>query len=367
MALTDEQRAMLQLLLEGDQGYADIGSLLGIPPGEVRSRARAALTEMGGADPDSQVQLGDYLLGQADPIGRADAVRHLQNDPEANSLAVRLVSQLRLIAPRAELPEIPAARGGAAPRPAAAAPGAASPAGRGGPSLPGRIREAARGVGSSKRGSQLLVIGGALALLAIVGGLAIGGVFGGDGGGGCQRIDPSSAQQAGLPVIPLEASSGAPERDGCAPTGQAVLTTTGQGKRAQVVLQTNLANLVPSPSGQTYILWLYSSNGAALPLAQDVVGEDGNLTGVAPISNAAVAALGGFIEVRVSLAPMTDAQAAVAKAQKQNNLPQFLGQPILAGQIPNLGQQAGGKAQSGQGSGSSGGGQSQGNGGSASP
>src|SRR5262249_35269742 len=41
VALTDEQRTMLQLLLEGGQGYADIGSLLGISADEVRSRARS--------------------------------------------------------------------------------------------------------------------------------------------------------------------------------------------------------------------------------------------------------------------------------------------------------------------------------------
>src|ERR687892_1799711 len=110
---------MLQLLLEGGQGYEDIGSLLGVGPDEVRSRARSALQEIGGADPDAQVGLSDYLLGQADPIGRADAVRHLQGDPEANALAQRLVQNLRLLAPKGQLPEIRAARSGRrAPAPA---------------------------------------------------------------------------------------------------------------------------------------------------------------------------------------------------------------------------------------------------------
>src|SRR5215210_2255173 len=103
---------MLQLLLEGGQGYEDIGSLLGVAPDEVRTRARSALQEIGGADPDGQVGLTDYLLGQADPIGRADAVRHLQADPDANALAQRLAQNLRLLAPQAQLPEIPAPRGG---------------------------------------------------------------------------------------------------------------------------------------------------------------------------------------------------------------------------------------------------------------
>src|ERR671918_2355993 len=111
MTLTADQQAMLQLLLERGQSYDDLASVLGVGVDEVRTRARAALTELaGGADPDAEVGLTDYLLGQADPIGRADAVRHLQADPEANAMASRLVSQLRLLAPGAELPEIPAPR-----------------------------------------------------------------------------------------------------------------------------------------------------------------------------------------------------------------------------------------------------------------
>src|SRR5919106_4278672 len=95
MALTEDQRAMLQLLLERGQSYEDIGSLLGLDTDEVRARARAALTEMGGADPDRDVGLTDYLLGQADPIGRADASRHLRDDPDDLALVTTLAERLR--------------------------------------------------------------------------------------------------------------------------------------------------------------------------------------------------------------------------------------------------------------------------------
>ncbi len=100
---------MLQLLLERDQSYEDIASLLGGSRDDVRRRARAALEELGGQDPDREVGLTDYILGQADPIGRADAARHLQSDPESLALAEELSTKLRLIAPA-----------GDAPRPAAA-------------------------------------------------------------------------------------------------------------------------------------------------------------------------------------------------------------------------------------------------------
>src|ERR687898_2849159 len=107
MPLTADQRAMLQLLLERGQSYDDIASLLGTDREGVRDRARAALTELAGSDPDAEVGLTDYLLGQADPIGRADAVRHLQADPESAKLARELVEQLREVAPEAALPQLP--------------------------------------------------------------------------------------------------------------------------------------------------------------------------------------------------------------------------------------------------------------------
>jgi len=92
MAVTTEQRAVLQLLLERGQSYADLATLLGVGEDEVRARARAALAELAGADPDRHVGLTDYLLGQADPIGRADAVRHLQGDPADHKLASDLAA-----------------------------------------------------------------------------------------------------------------------------------------------------------------------------------------------------------------------------------------------------------------------------------
>ena len=107
MAVTPDQQATLQLLLERGQSYADLARLLGQDEADVRARARAALTEIGGADPDRNVGLTDYLLGQADPIGRADASRHLRDDPADHQLATELCETLRAMYPAAELPRLP--------------------------------------------------------------------------------------------------------------------------------------------------------------------------------------------------------------------------------------------------------------------
>jgi hypothetical protein len=122
VALSADQQAMLQLLLERGQSYTDLASLLGVNEAEVRARARATLAELAGADPDRHVGLTDYLLGQADPIGRADAVRHLKDDPADLELATEIAQKIRLIAPDAELPRLPGEERRPRPR---RAPGAA--------------------------------------------------------------------------------------------------------------------------------------------------------------------------------------------------------------------------------------------------
>ena len=339
MPLTDEQRSMLQLLL-GGQSYDDIASLLGTGAADVRARARAALHEMGGADPDAQVAISDYLLGQADPIGRADAVRHLQADPDANALAARLIPQLRLLAPSAELPEIPAPKRGATPTappatpstpaPPPAAPPAAPPTGAqpgpapGPPGPPSRLGGALSGIAMSERRSQLLVGIGALALLLVVGVLAIAGVFSDDDGGDEEAASaPTDENLTIVQLAPLEGDTGA--------EGQAVFAQAEN----QPVLQINLSGLQPAAKGQTYIVWLYNSDQISFPVARDRVGQNGNLTGAAPIPQQIISLVGNqFGCVDVSLASSKATQRALQQAVQGGNLPEHSGESVLRGQIP---------------------------------
>jgi hypothetical protein len=358
VALTDEQRTMLQLLLEGGQGYEDTGSLLGIGPDEVRSRARAALQEIGGADPDAQVGLTDYLLGQADPIGRADAVRHLQADPEANALAQRLVQNLRLLAPKAELPEIPEPRGGrraAAPPPPAptqpAAPGPAAPASStaraGGPGVASRAAGFFSGLGKveGKRRTQLVAgMAAALALVIVLLVVVAGG--GGDGGEDCQPVDTAAAQQAGVPLIKLNATGAAAAED-CPPSGQITLGQAQQNQQQSnnqtptFVLQANAVHLPPTESGDRYLLWLYKSDTQAVPLGQETVDDSGNLTGGLPLLAQQVLLLPAFDTVRFSKVSSAEAQqvqqSLQAQGRKATGVVQFVGQPVLQGNISELG------------------------------
>jgi hypothetical protein len=356
LALTDEQRAMLQLLLEGGQGYDDIGSLLGIPPDEVRSRARSALGEIGGADPDAQVGLSDYVLGQADPIGRADAVRHLQSDPEANALAQRLEQNLRLLAPKAQLPEIPEPRGGrrAAPpppppaTPPAAAPPAAQPSGT--PSGPGFASRAAgffSGLGSltGKRRTQAIVGGAAaLALVIVIVVVATGG-GGGGGSSDCAPVNPASAQQAGIPTMKLAAAGALADLD-CAPSGQITLGSQQQSANTKsqtptFVLQANAVHLPPTSSGERYLLWLYKSDTQSVPLGQETVDSSGNLTGAVPLPAQELVLIPAFQTIRLAKVTSAQAQQVQQSLQSQGKKPSLLvpyvGNTALQGNVADLG------------------------------
>lgn len=231
---------MLQLLLERGQSYDDLASILGVGPDEVRTRARTALTDLAGADPDRNVALTDYLLGQADPIDRADAVRHLKDDPEDLALVTELAQKLRLVAPEAELPRLPGED--RQPRP------------RG--SIRRRLpkplkklapapRESANGESSpprttlSRRQTQGIVVAGCATVLVAVGVLAIAGVFNSSSSGSTttstSNPTPPSGTVQGYPLLPIAAAN-----------------NTGQG--AKLDSNGNFEDSIPIPTAVQSIL-----------------------------------------------------------------------------------------------------------------
>jgi hypothetical protein len=325
VALSEDQRAMLQLLLERDQSYEDIGSLLGLGVDEVRTRAREALTEIGGENPDRQVALTDYLLGQADPIGRADAARHLQSDRESRALAEKLLAQLRLLAPNADLPVLPATKAGARePKPADAEP-APSPAGRptGLATLSGRQR----------RLIAALLGGGAVVLVIV---LLVAGVFSGDG-----EDDAGDATAA---------SNGGQQGTTDAPQGgeltRAILEPVGGGDAQGVaffgrirnvpVLEVRAEGVEPSSEGENYMVWLYRTDRVALRVGViDRVGEAGRIVAQIPIPPQALGfvANGTFGSIVLSLTNTRQFDAEVDRARTDRRLPQFTGRAVLRGEI----------------------------------
>jgi hypothetical protein len=331
MALTADQRAMLELLLERGQSYEDLASLLDLSEAEVRERARAALTELGGADPDRNVGLTDYLLGQADPIGRADAARHLKEDPEDHALAGRLAASLQLLAPGADLPKLPAEPGGGrflrrAPEGAQTAE-APEPATAGQPS-----RATSWGAGLSARQKQLSFIGGVVAVLVIVGVLAVAGVFGGDGDDGSAATTTTTAASTGsdetLQRVPLRPSGGA-DAEGSA--------TFGIASGDQPYVDIEISNLERAPEDKAYVLWLMITDSRAyplLPFPNSAISDDGSFSDRAPIPASLSQLAARTQAVNVSLTEARPLFRAVSDAIEQGSpLLPYQGETIMTGSV----------------------------------
>lgn len=334
MPLTDDQRAMLQLLLRG-QSYADIGSLLGLDEEEVRTRARTALAEIGGRDPDGDVSLTDYLLGQADPIGRADAARQLQNDTGTRDLAEQLATQLRLLVPGADLPDLPGADSAPAKRGESPAPAPVPSSADEAPAAGSTRRPFGEMASSLSRGQVIAGSVGA-GVLVVVAVLAIAGVFsGGGGGGGDSSTTTTSSSQQAANASGLTRALLTPQNGGKA-SGVAVFARV----RNVPVMEINVTHLDPSPAGKGYVIWLYGNQNSAFPLTSAPQKEkNGQLKGAVPVATQLIQALqqGLLSSVDVSLASQGQITASLKQARTSQKFPHYAGQSIVRGKITGPG------------------------------
>jgi Anti-sigma-K factor rskA len=342
MPLSPDDQALLELILAKGQSYEDISSLLDVPEEDVRARARAALTELGGADPDRNVALTDWVLGQADPIGRADAARHVREDPEDHRLASELISSLRELAPEADLPRLPGEPGGgrfmrrsasARPEPATAAKPTA--------------RDRAAGTGPlaslGERRTKLIVACGAAAVLLIAVVLAVTGAFGGgDEDSTSARADSTGATTADtgredIQTVQMQPSGGG-DAEGTA--------TFGIASGSQAFVDVDISNLEPAPEGQAYVFWLLVSEDQGHPLTPFQVDQDGTYAEQVPIASflTQLAARTQFVDVSLSARKplLQEVQAAV---EEGTPIIDYTGESIMRGSVEPGG--GGGGAQGG--------------------
>jgi hypothetical protein len=343
MALRGDQRALLQLICERGQSYEDISGLLGVSVGDARRQAREALTEIGGADPDADVGLTDYLLGQADPIGRADAVRYLQSHPDTLALARRIEEGLREIAPAAELPKLPEPRGRRA-RAATPPPGEAEEAPSASPS---------RGPAFGSRQGRLIAAVAAAGVILIFIILAIAGVFSGgsDEGSSTSASDSTSTtsqSESNITTVRLSPVGG---------SGVGGTAKFGLVNQSQLYVDLAIQGLDPSPpKGTINLVWLMVGDAGGYPInnpAQSpiVPDENGNYSGRIAVPTPVAVTVGNqATAVRVSSSSVKDVAAAAKQASKAKNqtpiLP-FIGTNLAAGDIPLAGGGTGGQSSGG--------------------
>jgi hypothetical protein len=324
MALSEDSRSLLQLLLARGKSYDDIAGLLGVDRTEVQRRANAALTEINGSDPDARAGLTDYLLGQADPIARADTARTLAEDPEALETATSISDQLRLLVPGANLPDLsPSVASVASSRKASAPKGEsaskAEPAEgetEAAPGFPGR-----RLNGSQTKLLAVLVVAAVLVALIVV----LIGALGGDD----DEKDTTASRPAPTTAVlrPVDSE-----------TGQGEVEFGFAGTSLAANLQ--FSDLEPSSAGNSYTLWLFGPGGS-FPLHQTRVTDSGAIAGQIAVNEAIICFIAGdlFPDMRLSRVTNPEMRQTLRDARDGNGggarggLPEFVGDLVLEGPI----------------------------------
>jgi len=243
--LSEEQRAVVELVLRRGKDYEELSDMLGMPETRVRELARGALLELAplsgrGVEEDWRGQLADYVLGQQSGPEATATRGHLRRSEAARTWTRSLLDSLEQLYVNGSMPAIP--EGERAGRARRAEEGAGSP----------RLA----GVDVTKR-RRMFALGGALAVVALVAVLLWPiGVLTGD--------DDEPATAATTP-----AATGNP-------AGAAVIL--GQG--SQRAVQVQATGLVPSTRTFAYQFWLYDDQGKAKSLGAQVTDKNGNLTAI---------------------------------------------------------------------------------------
>jgi hypothetical protein len=251
--LSDEQRAIVELVLQQGKSYDELSDMLGIPEARVRERAREALVQLApvsvrGVEEDWRGQLADYVLGQqAGP--EVTATRgHLRRSEAARSWTRSLLDSLEQLYPNGDLPAIPDGERGSRRAAAASAPSAA------GGDAPQRGPLGPSALAGVQRRRVLAAAAAAVVVLVAVLLWPIGLLTGDDSNNGGSKADAST------PVSKKR-------------TGSAIIARS-KGK-VQILVQAQ--GLEPSTKTTAYQVWLYDSDSKRKSLGATATDTKGNL------------------------------------------------------------------------------------------
>jgi hypothetical protein len=307
VGLTDDQKAMLRLLAQREEGYDDMAALMGISVEEVRERVKEA------------------LAGVEEPVAA-------EGEPDVPAPTPPAPAPVPPPAPAPEPPPVaeapPVAEQPVAPT--SAAPEPSEPA-----TKPTTARKRSTQIPSLKvpkdRGALIGLGAGALVVIALV--IVL--IVGGDGGGS----DSATTAEEGNPnqsASALAANKNLTQAvlsadDGSEASGQAIF---GRFKK-KVLLQVTGEGLEPSADGESYAVWLSHSGKAMVPVGTAKVEDSDQLAArfEVPAAVLVLVARAAFDEIEVTRTVDSQLNVAIAKARKTESESAYTGTPVLSGKI----------------------------------
>jgi hypothetical protein len=304
--MTDDQKAMLRLLAQREEGYEDMAALMGISVEEVRSRVKEALAE----------------------VDQSEVAAEEPADPAPSP-------------PPAPEPPTPSPPPPPAPAPPQQTAGDTSPTPPAVPSTPEPPKPPASvkrsgghppqlsGLRLPKDRGALIGLGaGAAAVLIMV--IVL--IVAGSGSGSSSTTTsaeggttPTTAEDKNLTQAILTPVDGG-ENNGVALFGRF---------KKNVLLQVTAKGLEPSGSGQSYAVWLSHSGKAMVPVGTAKVPGSGNLAARFQIPAAVLLliARGAFDEIDVTRTSDATLNTAIATARKNKTESAYTGTDVMRGKI----------------------------------
>jgi hypothetical protein len=338
VALSDEQNAMLRLLAQGEQGYADIAALMGLSEDEVRAKVVGALAQLQ-AEGKPAPDVPPPIPGGAHPAAEATPPEPEPSAPAAGGEPEPAVADA--VAPSAE-PKPGAAQPGA-PESAAEPPAAAAPP----PAQPSPPKPAAPPPSGGRtitlptgRGAWLLG-GGVLAAIVVIVVVVLLLSGGGDGGSTTTSTEGTTTAAEGggnetaagekpATEAKLEAVDGS-EAEGFASFGRV---------KNKLALQIEATDLEPTEEGtNSYAIWLAQNPKRMIPLASTGVKATGKAAGIiaaqfeVPLEVLGYLASGTFDQIAITKVDNKRFEASIAAATKKKTTPAYLGDEVLRGTI----------------------------------
>jgi hypothetical protein len=312
--LTDDQKAMLRLLAQREEGYDDMAALMGISVEEVRERVKEALVEV--EEPPTPEQ-----------------------EPEAPTAPTPAPPPAAEPPAPVEPPPVPVEK----PKPTPPAPAEATDESR---PKPVAAKKRPAQIPSLKvpkdRGARIGLGAGALVVIALIIVLIVGGDGGGSGSSGATSGEAGLAENASAAAENKNLTQAVLSADdGSDASGQAIF---GRFKK-KVLLQVTGEGLEPSSSGESYAVWLSHSGQAMVPVGTVKVKDSGQLAArfEVPPTVLVLVARGAFDEIEVTRTSDAQLSAAIAAARKTQKESAYTGTPVLSGKITGPLVGAGGK------------------------
>jgi hypothetical protein len=303
MPLSDDQKAMLRLLAQREQGYDDIAALMGLSVEDVRAKVKDALAQLEGEGAPRRPLPVEPPAVEPVPVEKPAEPAAVEPPPKPAE-------------PEAPAPAAPAAAPSPKPK--------RSPPPRPSLSLP------------RSGGARAAIAAGALVVVALIVVLAVGGSGGGSSAGSTTTATESTTASE-EPSATTPSSSKAVTQATLSPVngGDAKGVAIFGRVKNSLALQIEATGLPATAKGQSYAVWLYESPQKMLPLATTTVGKSGKIGAQVEVPTEVLAYLANetFDQIDVSLTSDTSLKASLDKATKEKKAPAYTGTDVLRGQI----------------------------------